>query len=43
MTVAHERLSAPLVDEVVHEDAYRLCYVRGRAEGILIGLTEPIG
>jgi catechol 2,3-dioxygenase-like lactoylglutathione lyase family enzyme len=33
---------AELVDEVVHVDPYRLCYVRG-PEGILIGLAEQIG
>ncbi len=34
---------AQLVGEVVqYENAYRLCYIRG-AEGILIGLAEPLG
>jgi catechol 2,3-dioxygenase-like lactoylglutathione lyase family enzyme len=34
---------AQLVGEVVkYEESYRLCYVRG-PEGILIGLTEPLG
>lgn len=34
---------AQLVGEVVrYENAYKLCYIRG-AEGILIGLAEPLG
>ena len=34
---------AQLVGEVVqYEDLYRLCYIRG-AEGLLIGLAEPLG
>ena len=34
---------AQLVGEVVqYEDSYRLCYIRG-AEGLLIGLAEPLG
>lgn len=34
---------AQLVGEIVrYENSYRLCYIRG-AEGILVGLAEPIG
>jgi catechol 2,3-dioxygenase-like lactoylglutathione lyase family enzyme len=34
---------AQLVGEVVkYEESYKLCYIRG-AEGILIGLAEPLG
>jgi catechol 2,3-dioxygenase-like lactoylglutathione lyase family enzyme len=34
---------AQLVGEVVqHEDAYRLCYIRG-PEGLLIGLAQELG
>lgn len=34
---------AALVGEIVqYENAYRLCYIRG-AEGILVGLAEPLG
>jgi catechol 2,3-dioxygenase-like lactoylglutathione lyase family enzyme len=34
---------AELVGEVVqYEQSYRLCYIRG-AEGILVGLAEPLG
>lgn len=34
---------AELVGEIVqYENAYRLCYIRG-AEGILVGLAEPLG
>lgn len=37
------KLGAQLVGEIVqYENAYRLCYIRG-AEGILIGLAEPLG
>jgi predicted enzyme related to lactoylglutathione lyase len=32
---------AQLVGEVVHKDAYRLCYVRG-PEGLLIGLVQEL-
>jgi hypothetical protein len=36
-------MGVQLVDEVVqYKDVYRLCYVRG-AEGVLVGLAEPIG
>lgn len=34
---------ATLVGEIVqYENAYRLCYIRG-AEGILVGLAQPLG
>jgi len=34
---------AELVGEVIqYEQSYRLCYIRG-AEGILVGLAEPLG
>ena len=34
---------AVLVGEIVqYENAYRLCYIRG-AEGLLVGLAEPLG
>lgn len=37
------KLGAQLVGEIVqYENAYRLCYIRG-AEGILVGLAEPLG
>ena len=37
------KLGAQLVGEVVrHEDAYRLCYIRG-PEGHLIGLAQELG
>lgn len=50
MMCEHDRLASPfpedamaLVGEVVrHEDAYRLCYIRG-PEGILIGLAQELG
>ena len=36
------RLGAELVGEVVHyENSYKLCYIRG-AEGLLVGLAEPL-
>ncbi len=38
-----EKHGAQLVGEIVrYENSYRLCYIRG-AEGILIGLAEPLG
>ena len=37
------RHGAELVGEVVqHEDAYRLCYIRGPG-GLLIGLAQELG
>jgi len=33
---------AELVGELVYENSYRLCYVRG-PEGILVALAEKIG
>lgn len=37
------KLAAELVREVVnYQNIYRLCYIRG-AEGLLIGLAEPLG
>ncbi|WP_339700996.1 VOC family protein [uncultured Roseivirga sp.] len=36
------RLGAELVGEVVqYENSYKLCYIRG-AEGLLVGLAEPL-
>src|SRR6266516_3959906 len=38
-----QKHGAKLVGEVVqYENSYRLCYIRG-AEGLLIGLAEPLG